>query len=133
PRPLDLGVGLAERLPGGGGITASVARRNIRRMAEQFIVGTGPADAVNGLHRLWKQGSGFVVDLLGEKTVTETEADRYAGRVVDPDQTHRRPARQGRLLGRRDDPLARGWLAGAGLRAQGRDRHQLRTMCALTA
>src|SRR5947209_16798126 len=81
PRPLDLGVGIAEHIPGGGGITASVARRNIKRMAEQFIVGTGPADSVEGLHRLWKQGSGFVVDLLGEKTVTEAEADRYAGRV----------------------------------------------------
>jgi len=81
PKALDLGVGVAEHLPGGRGITASVARRNITRMAEQFIVGTSPGDAVDGLHRLWKQGSGFVVDLLGEKTVTEAEADRYAGRV----------------------------------------------------
>ena len=83
PRALDLGVGLADHLPFGGSMTASVARRNIRRMAEQFIVGTGPEDAVDGLHRLWRQGSGFVVDLLGEKTVTEAEADRYAGRMVD--------------------------------------------------
>jgi RHH-type transcriptional regulator, proline utilization regulon repressor / proline dehydrogenase / delta 1-pyrroline-5-carboxylate dehydrogenase len=60
-----------------------VARRNIRRMAEQFIVGRGPDEAVDGLHRLWRQGSGFVVDLLGEKTVTEAEADRYAERVVE--------------------------------------------------
>src|SRR5437763_7104698 len=81
PKALDLGVDVANHLPGGGAITAGVARRNIRRMAEQFIVGTNPQDAVNGLHRLWKQGSGFVVDLLGEKTVTEDEADRYASRV----------------------------------------------------
>jgi RHH-type proline utilization regulon transcriptional repressor/proline dehydrogenase/delta 1-pyrroline-5-carboxylate dehydrogenase len=32
---------------------------------------------------LWRQGSGFVVDLLGEKTVTEAEADRYASRVTE--------------------------------------------------
>ncbi len=83
PRALDLGVGLADRLPFGGSMTASVARRNIRRMAEQFIVGTGPDDAVDGLHQLWRRGSGFVVDLLGEKTVTEAEADRYAGRMVE--------------------------------------------------
>ncbi|MDQ1395792.1 MAG: RHH-type transcriptional regulator, proline utilization regulon repressor / proline dehydrogenase [Acidimicrobiaceae bacterium] len=81
PRALDFGVGLADHVPGGGPITASVARRNITRMAEQFIVGTNPSDAVTGLHQLWKQGSGFVVDLLGEKTVTEGEADRYAARV----------------------------------------------------
>jgi RHH-type transcriptional regulator, proline utilization regulon repressor / proline dehydrogenase / delta 1-pyrroline-5-carboxylate dehydrogenase len=83
PKALDLGVGLADHLPFGGSMTASVARRNIRRMAEQFIVGTGPEDATAGLHRLWRDGSGFVVDLLGEKTVTEAQADRYAGRVVE--------------------------------------------------
>ena len=81
PKMLDLGMGLADHLPFGDSVTASVARRNIRRMAEQFIVGGGPEEAVDGLHRLWRQGSGFVVDLLGEKTVTEAEADRYASRV----------------------------------------------------
>ena len=81
PKVLDLGVGLADHLPGGGSITAGVARRNITRMAEQFIVGATPEEAVARLHQLWRQGSGFVVDLLGEKTVTEAEADRYASRV----------------------------------------------------
>src|SRR4051812_23944806 len=81
PRVLDMGVGLAEHVPGGGAMTAGIARRNIKRMAEQFIVGTGPRQAAAGLHRLWKQGAGFVVDLLGEKTVTEDEADRYAARM----------------------------------------------------
>jgi RHH-type proline utilization regulon transcriptional repressor/proline dehydrogenase/delta 1-pyrroline-5-carboxylate dehydrogenase len=83
PHVLDLGVGLADHLPFGGVMTAAVARRNIRRMAEQFIVGTESHDAVAGLHALWRQGSGFVVDLLGEKTVTEAEADRYAARLAD--------------------------------------------------
>jgi RHH-type proline utilization regulon transcriptional repressor/proline dehydrogenase/delta 1-pyrroline-5-carboxylate dehydrogenase len=81
PKALDLGVGVADHIPGGGALTAGIARRNIKRMAEQFIVGTGPKQAEEGLHRLWKRGSGFVVDLLGEKTVTEEEADRYAARV----------------------------------------------------
>jgi RHH-type proline utilization regulon transcriptional repressor/proline dehydrogenase/delta 1-pyrroline-5-carboxylate dehydrogenase len=81
PKALDLGVGLADHVPGGGSITATVARRNIRRMAEQFIVGATPAEAVAPLHQLWRSGSGFVVDLLGEKTVTDAEADRYGERV----------------------------------------------------
>jgi RHH-type proline utilization regulon transcriptional repressor/proline dehydrogenase/delta 1-pyrroline-5-carboxylate dehydrogenase len=81
PRLMGLGVDLAEKVPFGDSISASVARRNILRMAEQFIVGEGPAAAVEGLHRLWRDGSAFTVDLLGEKTVTEAEADRYAGRV----------------------------------------------------
>ena len=87
PRVMNLGIDLAERVPMGGKMSATVARRNITRMAQQFIVGTGPADAVEGLHRLWRQGSAFTVDLLGEKTVTEAEADTYAGRVVDLLQT----------------------------------------------
>ena len=32
-------------------------------------------------HDLWRQGSAFTVDLLGEKTIVEAEADRYAARV----------------------------------------------------
>ena len=81
PKILDLGVDLAEHVPFGKAVSASVARRNITRMAEQFIVGAGPKAAVEGLHRLWRAGSAFTVDLLGEKTITEAEADRYAARV----------------------------------------------------
>ena len=81
PRVIDLGLDLAGRVPFGKAVSASVARRNIARMAEQFIVGTTSAEAVEGLHRLWRTGSAFTVDLLGEKTVTEPEADRYAARV----------------------------------------------------
>jgi RHH-type proline utilization regulon transcriptional repressor/proline dehydrogenase/delta 1-pyrroline-5-carboxylate dehydrogenase len=83
PRLMGLGVDIAEKMPFGGPVSASVARRNILRMAEQFIVGESPAEAVEGLHRLWRDGSAFTVDLLGEKTVTEAEADRYAARVED--------------------------------------------------
>ena len=68
-------------MPGGDHLSASVARRNIRRMAQQFIVGSSPAEAAERLHELWRTGTAFTVDLLGEKTVTEAEADRYAARV----------------------------------------------------
>jgi len=83
PRLFELGVGLADRARLGRSVSASVARRNITRMAEQFIVGSSAASAVPGLHRLWRSGSAFTVDLLGEKTVTEDEADVYAGRVTE--------------------------------------------------
>ncbi|HUP84849.1 MAG TPA: proline dehydrogenase family protein [Acidimicrobiales bacterium] len=83
PRLMGLGVDLAEKMPFGGSISASVARRNILKMAEQFIVGEDPGEAVEGLHQLWRDGSAFTVDLLGEKTVTEDEADRYAARVEE--------------------------------------------------
>jgi RHH-type proline utilization regulon transcriptional repressor/proline dehydrogenase/delta 1-pyrroline-5-carboxylate dehydrogenase len=83
PRVLDLGVDVAARVPFGRTIEARVARRNIMRMAEQFIVGQTAAEAVEGLHRLWRSGSAATVDLLGEKTVVGEEADRYAARVDD--------------------------------------------------
>jgi RHH-type transcriptional regulator, proline utilization regulon repressor / proline dehydrogenase / delta 1-pyrroline-5-carboxylate dehydrogenase len=81
PPPLKLGMEVTDRLPFGKAVSAQVARRNIRRMARQFIVGESPRDAVQSLHRLWRQGSGFTVDLLGEKVLTSAEADRYAQRV----------------------------------------------------
>jgi RHH-type proline utilization regulon transcriptional repressor/proline dehydrogenase/delta 1-pyrroline-5-carboxylate dehydrogenase len=83
PKVLDLGLGVADHLPFGPAAAAALARRNISRVAEQFIVGAGPAEAVAGLERLWRRGSAFTVDLLGEKTVTEEEADRYAARVAE--------------------------------------------------
>jgi len=111
PRVFDLGLGVADHMPFGPATAATLARRNIARVAEQFIVGTGPIDAVAGLERLWRQGSAFTVDLLGEKTVTEDEADRYATRVgellgVLGEATRRWPADDGL---ERDDlgPLAR--------------------------
>jgi len=81
PKVLDLGLGIADHVPFGSAAAAGLARRNISRVAEQFIIGKDPADAVAGLERLWRQGSAFTVDLLGEKTITEAEADRYAARV----------------------------------------------------
>ncbi|HLM64086.1 MAG TPA: proline dehydrogenase family protein [Acidimicrobiales bacterium] len=81
PKALDLGIDIAHKVPLGARIEARVARRNIRRMAEQFIVGADPTAATDGLERLWRAGSAATVDLLGEKTVVAAEADRYAARV----------------------------------------------------
>ena len=61
PRALDLGIGVADRVPFGRRVEARVARRNILRMAQQFIVGATPGDAVEGLHALWRAGSAFTV------------------------------------------------------------------------
>ena len=83
PKALDLGIDVAGHVPFGKAVEARVARKNITRMAEQFIVGTTPAEAVEGLHELWRQGSAATVDLLGEKTIVGPDADRYAARVHD--------------------------------------------------
>jgi RHH-type transcriptional regulator, proline utilization regulon repressor / proline dehydrogenase / delta 1-pyrroline-5-carboxylate dehydrogenase len=82
PRMLEAGIGVADRVPLGERVAARVARHNILRMAQQFIVGATPAEAVEGLHRLWRGGSAFTVDVLGERTVVGGEADRYAAKVA---------------------------------------------------
>ena len=49
-------------------------------MAHRFIVGETPRAALGSLRELWDRGIASSLDLLGEATVTEEEADRYAGR-----------------------------------------------------
>jgi RHH-type proline utilization regulon transcriptional repressor/proline dehydrogenase/delta 1-pyrroline-5-carboxylate dehydrogenase len=51
-------------------------------MAQRFIVGDSPAAARGVLRDLWKRGVASSVDLLGEATVTDSEADRYAERCA---------------------------------------------------
>jgi RHH-type transcriptional regulator, proline utilization regulon repressor / proline dehydrogenase / delta 1-pyrroline-5-carboxylate dehydrogenase len=81
PKALDLGIDAAEHVPFGAHLSASVARRNILRMARQFIAGASPSAALPKLARLWRRGEASTVDLLGEKTVTTTQAARYAAWV----------------------------------------------------
>src|SRR5213083_1817376 len=81
PRALGLGLEVAERVPFGARLSTAAARRNIMRMARQLIAGATPEDALPRLAALWRAGEACTVDLLGEKTVTEHEAARYAERV----------------------------------------------------
>lgn len=93
------GLGLARRFSAlGAPAAAGLTRRNVTRMAGQFIVGTSPEEARHTLRTLWTTGCAGTVDLLGEKTVTEDEADRYAARVTElvnvlADDARRWPAR----------------------------------------
>jgi RHH-type proline utilization regulon transcriptional repressor/proline dehydrogenase/delta 1-pyrroline-5-carboxylate dehydrogenase len=69
------------------GLTAGIAqgtmRRNIEGMAERFIVGKDAKEALPELKKLHKDGIAFTVDLLGEATVSEREADVYQKRYLD--------------------------------------------------
>ena len=65
----------------GGGLVAKVLnktiRSNIESMARQFIIGQEAREAVKGIKKLRKDGFAFVLDLLGEATVSEVESDAY--------------------------------------------------------
>lgn len=59
------------------------ATAGVRHMAQRFIVGEDPGAALGVLKGLWKDGVASSVDLLGEATVTQAEADRYASRCAE--------------------------------------------------
>ena len=68
--PPGMGLGLKA----GGVLKGALAKTmtsNIRRMAENFIAGRDAESALPQLHKLWKQGIGFSVDLLGEACVSD--------------------------------------------------------------
>jgi proline dehydrogenase len=59
------------------------AAAGVRHMAHRFIVGESPQAALGQLRADWKHGIASSLDLLGEATVTQAEADRYAERCRD--------------------------------------------------
>ncbi len=65
------------------GIAQSTMKGQIEGMANRFIVGKDAKEALPVLKKLHKDGIAFTVDLLGEGTVSEDEADVYARRYLD--------------------------------------------------
>ncbi len=61
----------------------AAAAGGVKHLAHRFIVGETPAAALATLRGLWEHGVASSVDLLGEATVTEAEADRYADRCSE--------------------------------------------------
>ena len=60
----------------------AAAAAGVKHMAHRFIVGQTPRSALRVLRGLWDHGVASSVDLLGEATVTQAEADRYAERCT---------------------------------------------------
>ncbi len=82
PPPLDRAMKMAGTRPGRAALGAAAAA-GVRHMAHRFIVGQSPEDALGVLRDLWRRGVAASVDLLGEATVTQEEADRYATRCAE--------------------------------------------------
>ncbi|MGH9172070.1 MAG: proline dehydrogenase family protein [Acidimicrobiales bacterium] len=82
PAFVSSGVRIAGSVPRGKAVASRVARKEISRMAEQFIVGTDADEASEALGRMWRAGSAATIDLLGEHTFSHSEADQYADRLA---------------------------------------------------
>src|SRR5690606_12586253 len=62
---------------------AGTIRKNVLQMAGRFIAGDAPEAALPGLRALWEEGIAHSVDLLGEATVSEAEAEAYQRRYLE--------------------------------------------------
>jgi proline dehydrogenase len=86
PPPIEAAMRMSGTKPGRAALGAAAAV-GVRRMAHRFIVGETPKAALKAIRHLWDHGAAVSLDLLGEATVTEAEADRYAARCLDALET----------------------------------------------
>src|SRR5262245_28701215 len=66
-----------------GKALAYAARSNAERMARKFIAGSNVAEAVRAVHAMRTRRLAFTIDLLGEATITEAEADHVQKQYLE--------------------------------------------------
>jgi proline dehydrogenase len=86
PPPIEAAMRMSGTKPGRTALGAAAAA-GVRHMAHRFIVGETPKAALKTIRHLWDNGAAVSLDLLGEATVTQAEADRYAARCMDALET----------------------------------------------
>jgi RHH-type proline utilization regulon transcriptional repressor/proline dehydrogenase/delta 1-pyrroline-5-carboxylate dehydrogenase len=64
------------------GLAARTIKKNVADLAERFIAGADAKQALPVLRTLHKDGIGFTVDILGETTMSNTEASAYHERYL---------------------------------------------------
>src|SRR3954454_18427569 len=91
PASIGVAMRMGNTKPGRRALGIAAAA-GVRHMAHRFIVGEDPKAALGVLKDLGKDGVAATVDLLGEATVTQSEAQRYADRCADALDTVARAA-----------------------------------------
>ena len=66
----------------GARVSGKAIRNKVEQMARTFIAGATIEEAAPRLTDLWRHGRAWSVDLLGEATISEREADRYRDRCM---------------------------------------------------
>ena len=79
PPPIEAAMKMSSTKAGRTALGAAAAA-GVKHMAHRFIVGESPRTALRPIRELWDGGAAVSLDLLGEATVTQAEADRYADR-----------------------------------------------------
>lgn len=67
----------------GAAMTGKSIRHQVEQMARTFIAGGSVAEALPVLAGLWKERRAWSVDLLGEATISNLEADQYRDRCLE--------------------------------------------------
>lgn len=67
----------------GATITGKSIRHQVEQMARTFIAGGSVEEALPVLANLWKDNRAWSVDLLGEATISDVEADQYRDRCLE--------------------------------------------------
>src|SRR5690349_2934113 len=86
PPPISVAMKMGNSRAGRAALGRAAAT-GVKHMAHRFIVGESPKAAMGDLRDLWKDGVASSVDLLGEATVTQAEAQRYAQRCSEALET----------------------------------------------
>jgi RHH-type proline utilization regulon transcriptional repressor/proline dehydrogenase/delta 1-pyrroline-5-carboxylate dehydrogenase len=92
PPPIAAAMRISNTKAGRAALGAAAAA-GVKHMAHRFIVAESPSAALGIFRGLWERGVASSVDLLGEATVTQAEADRYADRCHDALKALSRAAR----------------------------------------
>lgn len=83
PNWARFGLGFLPRSGMAAGMVSKLARSNATRLAKKFIAGSNLNEALQSIAKMRKRSLAFTVDLLGEATITETEADQYQQAYLD--------------------------------------------------
>jgi len=86
PPSLDAAMRLSNSKAGRAALGAAAAA-GVKHMAHRFIIAESHRDVDGHLRGLWRHGVASSLDLLGEATVTASEADAYADRAADAVRT----------------------------------------------
>lgn len=62
--------------------SATMVKKQVKSMAERFILGETPEKALSKIHNIRKEGMAFSIDLLGEAALSEAESKDYLDRYL---------------------------------------------------
>lgn len=80
PSVFNVGLGLGSLAPS---LMAGAIRKNVTQMAKMFITGESPDESLPVLKKARKNKICFTVDILGEATLSEKEAQEYQSKYLE--------------------------------------------------